>query len=96
MLNSCARLSFYGGHVEITCIPVNNGTLTPTDYIWAVTQCTGGVDCYSGTTQSSFVSSYSTVSGYSTEDPYLCITKIKADSTLPSNKSLDTLYITRN
>lgn len=96
MLTSCARLSFYGGHVEITCIPVNDGTLTPTDYIWAVTQCTGGVDCYSGTTQSSFVSSYSTVSGYSTEDPYLCITKIKADSTLPSNKSLDTLYITRN
>lgn len=96
MLETSKRLSFYGGHVEMTCVPVNDGTLTPSSYIWAVTQCTGGVDCYSGTTTSSFTSSYSTVCGYSTEDPYQCITKIKADSSLPSNKKVDTLYITRN
>lgn len=96
MLETSKRLSFYGGHVEMTCVPVNDGTLTPSSYIWAVTQCTGGVDCYSGTTNASFTSSYSTVCGYSTEDPYQCITKIKADSSLPSNKKVDTLYITRN
>ena len=96
MLETSTRLSFYGGHVEMTCVPVNNGTLTPSTYIWAVTQCTGGVDCYSGTTTASFTGSYSTVCGYSTEDPYQCITKIKADTTLPSTKKHDTLYITRN
>lgn len=94
LLDTCSMLGFYGGDIEITCVPVNNGTSTPSSYIWAVVQCTGGVDCYTGSSFN-YSCSYTSVSGYSNEEPANCITKIKADTAIPSNRQIDTLYVDR-
>ena len=93
-IKECKRLSFYGGHVEMTCVPEHDSN-NNISYRWAVTQSTGGVDCYSGTTSSSFIAGYSTICGYSTVDSFNCITKIKADGA-PDGSDHDTLYITRS
>jgi hypothetical protein len=96
-VSSIKRLSFYGGHIEITCAPTH-GSNSSVSYKWIVTYCTGGVDLYDGTSGADFVSSYSSLSGYSTEGSFYCITKIQADTTMPSdsNKKRDTLYVSRS
>lgn len=93
-MEPAARLSFYGGHIELTCVKKHYNT--DVVYRWALTQCTGGVDIYSGTTSSSFIQSFSTVAGYSTTSNYYTITKLCADPTLPSRKDGDTIYFSRN
>lgn len=93
-MGTSSVVSFYGGHVEITCAPyhVTNGV----EYRWIVTQCTGGVDFYESTgTTATYVSSYTPVCGYSTQGNYYTINKIKADEVIPSTKEFDTFYISR-
>jgi hypothetical protein len=89
------KLSFYGGHIEITCAPTH-GSNNNVVYKWIVTYCTGGVDLYSATSGGGFQRGYSSIAGYSTEGSYMCITKVQADDTMPSSKNRDTLYVSRS
>ena len=100
--SSYKRLSFYGGHIEITCAPYHytdrqTGQIV-VGYRWIVTMCTGGVDLYSNTgprsSGTSFVGSYTTLCGFSPNDMYYAPIKVQTEgfSTLV-NKSRDTIYI---
>lgn len=73
-------IAFYGGRVQVTCIPVYH---TPIMYYWVVTICTSSCDAY----ESGNVEHY----GQITSDNNIC--RIVKVSSLPTNPASDTIYI---
>ena len=97
------RLSFYGGHIEITCAPYHytdrqSGQIV-VGYKWIVTMCTGGVDLYNNTGPRAsggigFAGSYTTLCGYSPNDMYYAPIKVQTDGfQTQQGKRRDTIYI---
>ena len=87
------RLSFFGGHAELTCAPYHNNYGNTAGYHWLLTMCTGGVNVYTSTSSSGFAGSFSTVHGYSPTDFYYAVTTIQTDNIPASNKKRDVMYI---
>lgn len=87
------RLSFFGGRVELTCVPYHNNYGSVSGYRWALISCTGGVNVYTSTSSSGFAGAFSTVHGYSPTDFYYAVTTIQTDSIPSSNKKRDVMYI---
>ena len=85
-------VKLYGGSVTVTCIPTSKDRNT---YAWAITECTGGGDCYnSGNT---LMWSFGMVCSYNTgSDNDYCINRIVAQSSFSTmDKATDTLRIQR-
>ena len=89
MINPAKRLSFYGGCVELTCMKKHDDNMQ-VYYMWACTQCTGGVDVYSGTTSIGLVMSYATIDCSSLGGFENTISHISIDDN--PNKQADTIY----
>ena len=99
------RLSFYGGHTEITCAPYQyyprGSSQLSIGYKWIVTMCTGGVDLYNtatarSATGASYAGSYTTLCGYSPNDMYYAPAKIQTEgfsTNTASGRDRDTIYI---
>ena len=93
-----ARVSSYGGKIEITCGPMHTGN-GEIEYKWIVTQCTGSIDCWRwDVSKNDFElnGSYSIMFGYS-NDPYYTPAQICVTETVPdaNHREVDTIYMKR-
>ncbi len=88
-MGSAKRLSFYGGNILLSCIKAHGANNSVT-YLWALLECTGGVDTYNGTSELNYEMSYVPVDCTSKNGFINTVAHISKDNLATKDK--DTIY----
>lgn len=91
------RLEFFAGHIEITCMPrgIPDGNDWIVEYLWVVTNCTGGLSVYDNTDLYELSGAYGPIMGYSPTDNYNVPVRLQTDSNPSSSqRERNTIYVT--